>query len=292
MLMECCQLGSRFFFKRGDIALSNPASVWRTIAHDLANFDYFANNLVKVMKETKVDPGMPDITLHFKFLIEEPLKKTYSDSSFDQIPVIIIDALDECDSEGSQTVQRKALVSTLTEWSHLSKMFKLIITGRDDRVPESFRAICKQIVLSTGDGVSADTNGDILRFFEERFAEISGSLLPGWPGHRILDVLTTRAAGLLLWAETVMRFVEQGLPDEQLDLVLAGDLGEGDNITKLYRQILESSFRGAKVRTLQVFRLVVSNIILAKVPLSRMTYVNLFHNQSPLLCSFLESCHL
>jgi hypothetical protein len=65
-----------------------------------------------------------------------------------------------------------------------------------------------------------------------------------------------------------MRFVEQGLPDEQLDLVLAGDLGEGDNITKLYRQILESAFRGAKASTLEVFKLVVSTIVLAKVPLS------------------------
>jgi hypothetical protein len=57
--------------------------------------------------------------------------------------------------------------------------------------------------------------------------------------------------------------VEQGLPDEQLEHVLDGNLGEGDNVTKLYRQILELSFRDASHRLLYVFNLVVSTIILA-----------------------------
>ena len=185
-----------------------------------------------------------------------------------RIPTIIIDTFDECDSEGSQAVQRKALISTFMGWSCLSKTLKIIITGRDDRVPKSFRTICKQIVLPTGDSVTTDTNCDIHRFFEERFAELGGSLLPGWPGGQIIDTLTACAAGLFIWAETVMRFMEHGLPDEQLDLVLAGDLGEGDSITELYKQILEASFRGATARTLEVFKLVVSTIVLAKVPLT------------------------
>jgi NACHT domain len=262
------QLGSRFFFKRGEMMLGDPASLWRTVAHDLARFDpSLAKNLVKVMMETKVDPGMPDIALHFQYLIKEPLQMTYNGLLSARLPVIIIDGLDECDSDGSKAVQRKALISTLTEWARVPQQLKLIVTGRDDRVPESFRAICKQIVLSTGDTVSADTNGDIRHFFEERFAELRGSFLQGWPGSQVLDTLTARAAGLFIWADTVMKFMGQGLPDEQLDLVLAGDLGEGDSITQLYQQILETSFQGATARTLEVFKLVVSTIILAKVPL-------------------------
>jgi hypothetical protein len=61
--------------------------------------------------------------------------------------------------------------------------------------------------------------------------------------------------------------VEQGLPDKQLEHVLDGNLGEGDNVTKLYRQILELSFRDASHRLLYVFNLVVSTIILAKIPI-------------------------
>ncbi|KIM74988.1 hypothetical protein PILCRDRAFT_79445 [Piloderma croceum F 1598] len=262
-LTERCQLGSHFFFKRGDVALSDPASVWRTVASDLAQFDLsFANNLVQVLEAQKVNPGIADITLHFRYLIAEPLMKSYDPSSH-TIPVIVIDALDECDG-GSQTTQRRAFMDTLTEWSRLPKIFKIITTGRNEHIPGSFCAVCKQLTLPTGDDVSVSANRDIFCFFEAHFAELGGSLFPEWPGKHVLDALTARAAGLFIWAETAMKVILQGLPTEQLDLVLAGDLGEEDNITKLYRQILESSFGGVKGHTLDVFRLVMSTIILAK----------------------------
>ena len=89
-------------------------------------------------------------------------------------------------------------------------------------MPESLRAACKQIRLPTGNDINADANKDIHYFFKSRFAELGGSWLPDWPIMQILDMLTTRAAGLFVWAEMVMRFVERGLPDEQLRLVLAG----------------------------------------------------------------------
>ena len=62
--------------------------------------------------------------------------------------------------------------------------------------------------------------------------------------------------------------MEQGLPDEQLRLVLDGDLGEEDNITKLYTQVLETSFRDFKGRTPQAIKSVIAAVVLAKVPLS------------------------
>jgi hypothetical protein len=60
--------------------------------------------------------------------------------------------------------------------------------------------------------------------------------------------------------------VKQGLPDKQLRLVLDGDLGEEDNITKLYKQVLEMSFREFKGQDLEDIRLVIAAIVLAKVP--------------------------
>ena len=262
------RLGSKFFFRRGDVTLSNPVALWRSVAHDLAKFDStFAKYLVEVLKGEGVDLEWPDIGLHFKFLVEEPLTKAYNNSSSRLIPVIIIDALDECDSDRSPA-HRKDLIDTLTRWSFLPKKFKLIITGRDERIPEGFRTVCEQITLPTGDSVDAHANNDIRCFFEERFAELGGSSFPEWPGTHVLDALTARAAGLFIWAETVVRFVEQGLPDEQLRLVLDGDLGEEDNITKLYTQVLETSFRDFKGRTPQAIKSVIAAVVLAKVPLS------------------------
>jgi ABC-type dipeptide/oligopeptide/nickel transport system ATPase component len=50
-LMRRRRMGSSFPFKREDIVLSDPAAVWRTIAHDLARYDTsFASILVEVLK--------------------------------------------------------------------------------------------------------------------------------------------------------------------------------------------------------------------------------------------------
>jgi hypothetical protein len=65
----------------------------------------------------------------------------------------------------------------------------------------------------------------------------------------------------------VIRFVEQGLPVEQLDLILKGDMGGGDDITKLYRQVLDVSFPQADGRTLEVFKHVIAAIIFSKGPI-------------------------
>jgi hypothetical protein len=262
------RLGSSFAFNRGDIMLSDPAAVWRTIAHDLARYDdSFASILVEVLKSGTVDPRRPDIASHFESLIVEPLMKRHEHSSPCDNRIIVIDALDECGSNHSQAAQRKALLDTISRWSHLPRSFKLIVTGRDERIPRAFRSSCKQIKLSTGAEVSVDATHDIRHFFERHFAEIGGPSLADWPGEKVLDILTTRAAGLFIWAETVVRFVEQGLPDEQLKQVLGGDMGERDNVTELYRQILHLQFRDANDRTLYVFNQVVAAIVLAKFPL-------------------------
>jgi hypothetical protein len=121
--------------------------------------------------------------------------------------------------------------------------------------------------------VSANANSDIRHFFEECFSELGGSSFPEWPGEQILDALTTRAADLFIWAETVVRFVEQGFLGERLKLVLAGELGGSDNLTRLYRQILELSFQGIRGPELKLSKFVIAAIVLAKVPLH---YDNLY----------------
>ena len=73
------RLGSSFFFKRGDVTLSDPAALWRTVAFDFAKSNpTFANILVHTLEQRKVDPGRPDIASHFQYLIQEPLMESYS----------------------------------------------------------------------------------------------------------------------------------------------------------------------------------------------------------------------
>jgi hypothetical protein len=286
------RFSASFFFDRSDASLSDPAALWRTVASDLARkYPPIAARLVKNLRDGKVDPGRPDIELHFKYLIQDPLsylwvsagnegqdarevneelsdeEKLEDDNSMIQPPVIIIDALDEC---GSDDFQRSILFNTLTYWSQLHPSIKLVVTSRDERIPPSFVGVCDHIVLETGDLVSPEENDDIQTFMECRFAEITPlypSLPPTWPGHPTIMRLTECAAGLFIWADTAVKYIEQGIATEQLDLILAGRFREGDRIDALYRQILDTSFKNTKSQICQKFKAVVGAIVLAKTPL-------------------------
>src|SRR5882762_4649683 len=123
------RLGSSFFCKRDDIALGDPAVCWRTIAFDLARYDsVIARRMVENIKGRKVDPERADIESHFKYLIEDPLREVWQSraealagmhddmevaegsdardrSLITGLPVVVIDALDECGSDIFQSAQ-------------------------------------------------------------------------------------------------------------------------------------------------------------------------------------------
>jgi hypothetical protein len=129
-------------------------------------------------KETeRVNPSRGNLHAHSREVIEP-----YA------IPVIVIDAVDECGSDSSQAGQRRVFLDTITHWSCLPEMLKLIMTGHDKHLPRSFRTSCKQIELSTGEEVTADAKRDVHQFLEQRFADIGGPSLADWPGIKILDI--------------------------------------------------------------------------------------------------------
>jgi hypothetical protein len=299
-LTEMGRLGSSFFFKRGDDTLSDPAVVWRTVAFDFAQVHpVFAEKLVANLQERKVDLSRADIESHYKYTIEDPLMEIwnrYTEQEADhvigdvegerprkrrkpnnvqegrtlQYPVVIFDALDECGSDNSQSVQRRILMNTITRWSRLHPCFKLFVTSRDQYITSSFRQVCYHISLETGDLTSLESNIDIYKFFERRFAEISSNhpSLQSWPGSSVIEQLTNRAAGLFVWADTVMRYLEQGLPKTRLEHILRGSIRrEGDAVDQLYQRILQLSFIGAEA--LDVYKRTVGAIVLAKRPLRR-----------------------
>jgi hypothetical protein len=268
------RLGSYFFFKRGDSSLGDPTALWRTVACDFARFNSdVKGGLVEFLKGP--DTRDADIKLHFECMIEEPLMKNRDKFSATP-PVVVLDALDECGTDDSQSAQRRDVLDTLTSWSRLPSSFKLIVTSRDERVPSLFHddQACRRITLETGDSVSHETVNDIRVFFKKSFDHIAPEVgLPStWPGEGAIDKLTEHAAGLFIWAKTAMAFMEEehGVPHNRLQLILARKLGNGgDNIDTLYRQILDFYFKKSNNATLELFRAVVGAIVVAKVPLHR-----------------------
>jgi hypothetical protein len=192
------RFGASFFFDRGNVSLSDPTALWRTVAFDLARkFPLMEKRLAKNLQDDKVDPGRPNIKSHFRYLIQDPLshmwvstevgdaRKEEQDTrkgetessdgaslateeqlgeseSIIKPPVILIDALDECGSDDSQSVQRNILLNTLTYWLRLHPSIQLVVTSRDERIPPPFADVYDHIVLETRDPVSSEENDDIV----------------------------------------------------------------------------------------------------------------------------------
>jgi hypothetical protein len=272
-LAERRRLGSFFFFKRGDAKLSDPTALWRTVAFDLAKFHpSIESSVIEFLNR----PGFrqTDIFLHFKCLIEYILNQLAQElSAFP--PVIVLDALDECGTESSQSAQRQILLDTLTRWTHLPHQFKLIVASRDERLPESFHDpnLCRKITLETGDSVDPETNNDIRIFFEQSLDVIRPTLgLPStWPGRSTIAELTKRAAGLFIWATTAIAFLaeKRSNPNTKLKLILAGNLGRNvESIDILYKNILDFAFGDSDDAIIEMFETVVGAIVVAKEPIS------------------------
>ena len=133
-------------------------------------------------------------------------------------------------------------------------------------------------MLDSGENVSPSSSCDIHLFLCREFARIASeypeSLSPAWPGKEIIKGFTKRSAGLFIYADTLIKFVDEGHPKEQLKSILSGPLHHG-SITQLYRQILDVFFKDPSETVLEAFRKVTGTIILAKIPLRRQDIVHL-----------------
>ena len=261
-----------FFFKSGDAYWGNPASLWAAIAVQLANIDTsFRQSIVPAMRDGKASASKTDVNLHFRHLFEVPLQQDPAESSI-QPMVVIVDALDEA----GPPAQRGMLLSTLSKWAYFPPTFKLLVTSRrEDDIEFSFQNISHcHFHLYTGDQVAlaAQTSVDIELFFQKEFGNLAKRLPrlePGWPSSKMIDQLTTKAAGLFIWATTVAKLVQNDAqPTELLNEILSGSNKEM-NLDDLYNKVLSHVF-GPKPnnRAIQTFQKIIGAIIVTKVPLN------------------------
>jgi hypothetical protein len=279
LLREEGRLGSSFFFKRGHVALGDPNSLWRTVAFDLAKFHpYLRTKILDTLKEGRINPTSPDIKAHFRRFIHDPFLNLFND--LPKFPIVIIDAADEC---AADETQRRLFLETLKDWANLPSAYKLLVTSRDYvDIADALRDVCRSDVIPTGDVVTIDSSNDIFLYLSASFRRIASSvmydeILPkDWPGSAVLMDLTERAAGLFIWAATIVKLLEDDDedPESQLELVLGTT--SLSNIDALYIQILESAFGKSKnSRHIATFKTIVGGIVAAKVALNHADLVRL-----------------
>jgi hypothetical protein len=270
-MIKSKRLGSSFFFQRDNVQMSTPNSLWRMVAFDLGRqYPGVRRCLVEKLRTDEIHPITINTLSFFRHFIQDPLLAS-EDIPLGRLPVIIVDALDECGGlEGRLSVHRPYLMKNIFSWSKLPSKFKLIVTSRSEAdIEQVFQTTHHCLVeLPTGNKVDNHSSKDIKGFFKHEFGRISTeypSLSTQWPGSAIIDQLTEKAAGLFIWAKTAIRLIDMGIPTVQLEHILEGSNTTG--MAALYSRVLDISFPQPTQATIEAFHSIFGAIMFTKRPL-------------------------
>ena len=277
------KLGASFFCSRDYDDRSNLRKIFPTLAFQLAyRYPLFRKELLPVLTESP-DVGRETLCSQMEKLLVNPLEKTKIQT------LIIVDALDECRDEEPAS----ALLSILSRYLLKIPFVKFFITGRPEpRIRSGFRLESLQPhtdVLRLHDVHPSAVDRDIKLFFKIELAAVvkhrsDCDLSEGWPSPADLDKLCVKAAGLFIYASTVVRFVgsKDHQPSERLTDIISfpkSTVEEGrSGLDQLYTQVLQLAFlniRAGDEKFHSRFKSVVGAVLLVSNPLSVATLSHL-----------------
>ncbi|KAH7108940.1 hypothetical protein B0J13DRAFT_320783 [Dactylonectria estremocensis] len=278
-------LGASFFFKRGETDRANLAKFFPTVARQLAaNIPALATHIKDTIDADSTILGKA-VREQLDKLILGPLSKIPQTSRNVSSLVIVVDALDECESDND--IRR--LIGLFSD-AHSPQFLRLriFVTSRPE-LP--IRLGFKDVKGSYQDLILHEIPApviehDILTFLHHELGQIRDDFnmsvederkLPSdWPGKSNLNRLVTMAIPLFIFAATVCRFIGDcrcGNPDKQLREVL-NQMGESDGskLGMTYSPVLKQQLTGVprhqKQEIVDKFRLVVGTIVTLASPLS------------------------
>jgi hypothetical protein len=290
-------LGATYFCSRDADDRSNLQNIIPTLAFQLAyQYPGFREELLKLLK-TNPDVGRESLSSQMEKLIVGPFKTTRIRT------LIIIDALDECKDKQPES----AILFTLSKYVDQIPSVKFFITGRPEthirsgfRLP-SLRSVTKVLGLHEVDRSIVDN--DIKLFFRTQLANIPSNrsdcdLTEDWPSPLDINILCKKAAGLFIYAETVIKFVmsKDHLPNQRLSLITSlpqRTVEEGKSgIDDLYIRLLEEAFCNIHTdddKFYHHFRSVVGSVLLVFNPLPMKTLTSLLNASN--ISTTLRSLH-
>ena len=269
------RLGASFFCSRDFEDRSNLQAIFPTLAFQLAyQYPPFRKELIRVLR-ARPDAGQQSLSSQMEKLIVGPLKATH-------IPtLIIIDALDECKDKEPAS----AILSILSRYLDEIPTVKFFITGRPEaRIRTGFRLrpllpITEVFKLHEVEPEAVDS--DIRLFFQTQLTNLvegrSDFRSTGdWPSPSDIEILCKKAAGLFVYASTVIKFIasENKSPTTRLTHVTSlpeSTAKEGKSgIDQLYIEVLGQAFCDDETDNSQDyadFQVVVGTVLLIFNPL-------------------------
>ncbi|KAF7980462.1 hypothetical protein HWV62_37928 [Athelia sp. TMB] len=214
-------------------------------------------------------PLSAPLASQFDTLLSKPLSKTSAEIS--RPIIIVLDALDECGDAGSRRILLDILSSP--QFANLPRHFRFLITSRPDL--DIKNALTCSHVHPVDFSMASDTDlylyitSELQTIYAKR--HITADLEVGWPGEMVMRRLVVLAAGLFIWAATVMRHLhEYWNPAQWLS-----DLAQGHEtlgLRDLYKTALLPLWQSEMAET---GKKIVGLILVSQVPLTDETIANL-----------------
>ena len=263
-----------FRFDRTQSSTITTEALWRVVACGLARR---YPPLRQRLTQGNAELSSSNIDHLFEMLIEKPLSTlTLDHDQLEQLPVIVVDALDECGGLRHESSGRDdfwGLLRTLKRWAlvgHLKK-FKLIITSRpEDRITRTFpESISTHINIPSGNDVEPgdSTSNDIRAFLKKRLEDTN--MGDAWV-NEALDHLVPGAAGMFIWAKTAADFLQENTAPRFYILKTRkqeDSVERFKDLYSLYSTVLETSFQRVSKQEIEAITSVMGAMIFAKQPL-------------------------
>jgi hypothetical protein len=243
------RLAASFFFARGGGECSHAGMFVTSIARQLADNKELG---IRQIIRGAFDSQIPRQTLQDQWtqLVVQPLSR-YAGRGDNRTFLVVIDALDECEEEGSIGI----LLRLLPQVGGCGNIrVRILVTSR----PETpIRHGFDQMEIATHQGFvlhrmpTEVSDGDIHVYLLHWLSKIAKErrLESWWPGERILMTMVQYAQGLFIWAATACRFIRIGkskkVAVERLQTLLdrsVSTLSEPERyLDKLYTTVLCAS---------------------------------------------------
>ena len=203
--------------------------------------------------------------------------------------VVVIDALDECDSETNMRI----ILRLLTETRSLKKVrLRVLVTSRSEvpirygfyQIPDAER---RDFILHDIEAAIVDHDISIFLYHELALIGQEWSLGAGWLGEQALRRLVLNASGLFIWAATACRFVRDGrsYAARRLSMMLVGStstLAPDRHLNSVYITVLKNTIHEEyleeeKEDRYSVLKQILGTVVLLYSPLSVNSLPKLLH---------------
>ena len=278
------QFAAGFFFSRSAAGKNHEKCLIATIAYQLLLSIPEARSFIEAAATKDPLVFMRSLNSQIRHLIVDPFKQMLAGPHNPSFPkLIVIDGLDECSPQESQT---NILSAIHTAFKQDSFPFRFLIFSRAE---PNIRDMFEVELADSTHRISLDNKYapdlDIALYLRSQFSEIVrkrrrnhdyGTPLPHpWPSAKDIQSLVSKASGQFIYAATVIRYVDvrHERPDDRLKAVLGLSGSQSSNPFTKLDELYQEIFRAAVDKPLTSQLL--GALLLLKTPLPIASLENL-----------------